>query len=85
MKGTTLSFSAETGCCIFPNQSLRQTTAVAFGSLWMSNHPGTSSMGQLLALSLACTMAAAILFQPLLVGAPRKKVGQSPVPEKEAS
>ncbi len=28
------------------------TTAVAFGSLWLSNHPGTSSMGKLLALSL---------------------------------
>ena len=61
------------------------TTAVAFGSLWMSNHPGTSSMGQLLALSLACTMVAAILFQPLLMGPPRKKVEPSPVPEKEAS
>ena len=28
------------------------TTATAFGSLWFSNHPGTSSMGKLLALSL---------------------------------
>jgi uncharacterized protein len=48
------------------------TTAVAFGSLWLSDHPGTSSMGQLLALSLVCTMSAAILFQPLLMGPPRK-------------
>ncbi len=61
------------------------TTAVAFGSLWLSNHPGTSSMGQLLALSLACTMAAAILFQPLLMGPPRKKEEPAPTPEKEAS
>ena len=62
------------------------TTAVAFGSLWMSNHPGTSSMGQLLALSLACTMAFAILFQPLLMGPPRKKAEEKrPIPEKEAS
>ena len=61
------------------------TTVVAFGSLWMSNHPGTSSMGQLLALSLACTMAFAILFQPLLMGPPRKKVERSPALEKEAS
>src|SRR5205823_2878411 len=44
------------------------TTATAFGSLWLSNHPGTSSMGKLLALSLACTMAAAVLFQPVLMG-----------------
>src|SRR5207302_8839283 len=34
------------------------TTATAFGSLWLSSHPGMSSMGQLLALSLACTLAA---------------------------
>ena len=27
-------------------------TATAFGSLWLSSHPGTSSMGKLLALSL---------------------------------
>ena len=48
------------------------TTATAFGSLWMSKHPGTSSMGKLLALSLVCTLAAAILFQPALMGPPRK-------------
>ena len=48
------------------------TTATAFGSLWLSKHPGTSSMGELLALSLACTMAAAVLFQPALMGRPRK-------------
>jgi hypothetical protein len=48
------------------------TTATAFGSLWLSNHPGTSSMGKLLALSLICTLAAAILFQPALMGPPRK-------------
>ena len=48
------------------------TTATAFGSLWFSSHPGTSSMGKLLALSLLCTLAAAVLFQPLLMGKPRK-------------
>jgi hopanoid biosynthesis associated RND transporter like protein HpnN len=47
------------------------TTAVAFGSLWLSSHPGTSSMGKLLALSLMCTLAAAVLFQPALMGPPR--------------
>jgi hopanoid biosynthesis associated RND transporter like protein HpnN len=47
------------------------TTATAFGSLWLSSHPGTSSMGKLLALSLACTLAAAVLFQPVLMGPPR--------------
>jgi hopanoid biosynthesis associated RND transporter like protein HpnN len=47
------------------------TTATAFGSLWLSQHPGTSSMGKLLALSLVCTLAAAVLFQPALMGKPR--------------
>ena len=49
------------------------TTATAFGSLWLSKHPGTSSMGKLLALSLVCTLAAAVLFQPALMGPPRSK------------
>ena len=48
------------------------TTATAFGSLWLSNHPGTSSMGKLMALSLLCTMVAAVFFQPLLMGPPRQ-------------
>jgi uncharacterized protein len=48
------------------------TTATAFGSLWFSNHPGTSSMGKLLALSLLTTLAAAVLFQPILMGPPRR-------------
>jgi uncharacterized protein len=48
------------------------TTATAFGSLWLSSHPGTSSMGKLLALSLICTLAAAALFQPVLMGKPRQ-------------
>jgi uncharacterized protein len=48
------------------------TTATAFGSLWLSNHPGTSSMGKLMALSLVCTLVAAVLFQPLLMGPPRE-------------
>jgi predicted RND superfamily exporter protein len=47
------------------------TTATAFGSLWLSSHPGTSSMGKLLVLSLATTLAAAVLFQPVLMGRPR--------------
>jgi hopanoid biosynthesis associated RND transporter like protein HpnN len=47
------------------------TTATAFGSLWLSSDPGTSSMGKLMALALTCTMAAAVLFQPALMGPPR--------------
>jgi uncharacterized protein len=48
------------------------TTATAFASLWLSNHPGTSSMGKLLSLSLVTTLAAAVLFQPMLMGPPRQ-------------
>jgi hypothetical protein len=47
-------------------------TATAFGSLSFSSHPGTASMGKLLALSLACTLASAALFQPALMGKPRR-------------
>ena len=53
------------------------TTATAFGSLWLSQHPGTSSMGKLLALSLVCTLAAAVLFQPALMGKPRSRAKRS--------
>jgi uncharacterized protein len=47
------------------------TTATAFASLWLSDHPGTSSMGKLLSLSLLTTLVAAVLFQPILMGPPR--------------
>ncbi|HMA55522.1 MAG TPA: MMPL family transporter [Pseudolabrys sp.] len=48
------------------------TTATAFGSLWFSHHPGTSSMGKLMALSLVTTLAAAVLFQPALLATQNK-------------
>jgi uncharacterized protein len=54
------------------------TSAVAFGSMWASSYPGMSSMGKLMALALLCTMAAAVLFQPVLMGRPRQK---DPVPQ----
>jgi hopanoid biosynthesis associated RND transporter like protein HpnN len=50
------------------------STATAFGSLALSHHPGTQSMGQLLLLSLGCTLATTMLFLPALlavVPAPR--------------
>jgi hopanoid biosynthesis associated RND transporter like protein HpnN len=49
------------------------TTGTAFGSLWLSNHPGTSSMGKLLVLALVCTLIGAVFFQPILMGKPRAK------------
>jgi len=54
------------------------TTATAFGSLWLSRDPGMSSMGGLMALALACTLAAAVLFQPALMGPPRETVSDVP-------
>ncbi len=54
------------------------TTGTAFGSLWLSPQPGTSSMGKLMALALCCTLAAAVLFQPALMGPPRRKGRDAP-------
>jgi hopanoid biosynthesis associated RND transporter like protein HpnN len=48
------------------------TTATGFGSLWLSSHPGTASMGKLLMISLIWTLVSALLFQPALMGAPPK-------------
>jgi hopanoid biosynthesis associated RND transporter like protein HpnN len=48
------------------------TNAVAFGSMWSSSYPGMSSMGKMMALALLCTMVAAVLFQPVLMGPPRQ-------------
>ena len=45
------------------------TTATAFGSLALSHHPGTASMGELLLISLACTLLATLLFVPALLAA----------------
>jgi uncharacterized protein len=62
------------------------TNAVAFGSMWASSYPGMSSMGQMMALSLLCTMAAAVLFQPVLMGNPRQVVAPpEPHPLREAA
>jgi len=49
------------------------TTATAFGSLALSRHPGTASMGALLLLSLGCTLVTTLLFVPaLLAQVPRR-------------
>ena len=43
------------------------TTATAFGSLALSHHPGSASMGDLLLLSLGCTLVASLVFMPALL------------------
>lgn len=56
------------------------TNAAAFGSMWASSYPGMSSMGKMMALALTCTMAAAVLFQPVLMGPPRQIKPHAEVP-----
>ena len=46
------------------------TTASAFGSLTVSSHPGTASMGLLLTVSLAATLVSTLLVLPALLGPP---------------
>jgi hypothetical protein len=43
------------------------TTGTAFGSLALSAHPGTASMGKLLLISLGCTLLASLVFVPALL------------------
>jgi hopanoid biosynthesis associated RND transporter like protein HpnN len=43
------------------------TTGTAFGSLALSGHPGTASMGEVLLISLGCTLVASLAFIPALL------------------
>jgi predicted RND superfamily exporter protein len=45
------------------------TTGTAFGSLALSGHPGTASMGVLLLISLGCTLIASLVFVPAFLAA----------------
>ena len=45
------------------------TTGTSFGSLALSQHPGTASMGELLLISLGCTLVASLVFVPALLAA----------------
>jgi hopanoid biosynthesis associated RND transporter like protein HpnN len=49
------------------------TTGSAFGSLALSAHPGTASMGTLLLISLACTLLTSLVFVPALLGGRKVK------------
>jgi hypothetical protein len=50
------------------------TTGMAFGSLWLSSHPGTASMGKILMISIVWTLVCALLFEPALLGPPPKEI-----------
>jgi hopanoid biosynthesis associated RND transporter like protein HpnN len=49
------------------------TTAAAFGSLAISQHTGTASLGILLTLALAYTLLTTLIFLPALLGEPPAK------------
>jgi len=50
-------------------------TGSAFGSLWLSRHPGTASMGKILMISLLWTLVCALIFEPALLGPPKRRTG----------
>jgi hopanoid biosynthesis associated RND transporter like protein HpnN len=52
------------------------TTGTAFGSLALSAHPGTASMGRLLLISLACTLLASLVFIPALLSSVHARTGR---------
>lgn len=49
------------------------TTGAAFGSLMLSSHPGTASMGKILMISLIWTLICALIFEPALLGPQKDK------------
>jgi uncharacterized protein len=49
------------------------TTGTGFGVLWLSSHPGTASMGELLTISLGWTLLTTLLFLPALLEFSRAK------------
>ncbi len=51
-------------------------TGMAFGSLWLSSHTGTASMGKILMISLAWTLVCALIFEPALLG-PQKPAAKA--------
>ncbi len=54
------------------------TTGTAFGSLALSAHPGTASMGLLLLLSLGCSLVASLVFVPALLATIPPRAGAIP-------
>jgi hopanoid biosynthesis associated RND transporter like protein HpnN len=51
------------------------TTASAFGTLWVSSHPGVASMGELLAISLVWILACVLILLPALLALATQREG----------
>jgi len=58
------------------------TTGTAFGSLALSNHPGTSEMGKLLTLALLYTLLCTFFVLPALLGPVRAAEAKTEVVEE---
>jgi hopanoid biosynthesis associated RND transporter like protein HpnN len=56
------------------------TTATGFGALWLSSHPGTASMGELLMISLFWTLVTTLFLSPALLGPPPPRKQQVDTP-----
>lgn len=55
-------------------------TGSAFGALWISDHPGTASMGLILMISLIWTLICALIFEPALLGPPEREPAEGSAP-----
>jgi hopanoid biosynthesis associated RND transporter like protein HpnN len=53
-------------------------TATGFGTLWLSSHPGTASMGELLMISLGWTLLTTFVVLPALLETVRPAIRTSP-------
>jgi len=51
-------------------------TGTAFGSLMLSSHPGTATMGELLSIALGCTLFCTLFVLPALLGPPKPPASQ---------
>ncbi|HTT78265.1 MAG TPA: MMPL family transporter [Stellaceae bacterium] len=61
------------------------TTIAAFGSLALSPDPGTADMGELLTLSLVCTLFCTLFVLPALLGPARQAARAVPRPQPRHS
>jgi len=69
-RGTSLHLQSSTARAVIFSAF---TTLAAFGSLALSNDPGTADMGKLLSISLACTLICTLFALPALLGPAKRE------------